>query len=114
MSGVLTQDVGRMDLLIHRGASERFGVLWEQSSGGRYLPVDLSGWACTATFTAPDGTVLLAREAEHSVNGTAACTLTPADTSADTWAAIAGGAWRITASKDGRTDVLAWGNFTLA
>lgn len=111
---VLTQDVGRMDILVHRGVTERFGVLWQQSTGGRFNAVDLTGWTVTGQLLSPDGAVWLSKICAGGADGLAVMQIDPADTAGAVWAGRGDGQWRITAVREDRTELLGWGNCALA
>ena len=57
-TGTLAQDVGRMDILLHRGITERVGVRWTQNGhDGQSNPITMpSGgwWTVTDQTTADD------------------------------------------------------------
>ena len=115
MPFVLMQDTPRQDILIRRGVSEKFGVLWEEDSGdGRgYQPVDLSDWACTLRIASPMGEVWAEYPAIPGANGVVSVEL-PADALlGQEWAARGSGQWSLTASFADRVERLADGNYYL-
>ncbi|MCD7100440.1 hypothetical protein [Pseudoclavibacter sp. 13-3] len=114
MPGVLTQAVGRQDVLIRRGVSARWGVLWEQDDGSGFQPVDLLTWSGTLRVSSPHGDVWLEQPVELTSDGLAIADLAASTTSSDVWAGRPRGTWTITAtSPDGHVERLGEGTIRI-
>lgn len=110
---VMSKPTGRGDFLLHAGADERLGVLWERDrqDGAGYKPMDLTGWQAT-----------LRLECDGEAVFTTACTTTSdgyawGDVPASETAALASrapsGSWSITATDGTSTDMLGWGYYEI-
>lgn len=115
--GVICRPVGRGDFLLHRGATERKGVRWEQDrlDGRGFVPVDLTGWVARYEMSLSDGRVVYARDASTNRYGLAWVEI-PADAfTGPEWDGRGMGSWRIRASEPvaGRVEILGWGYWTL-
>lgn len=113
MSYALIQETPRRDIVIRRGVSERFGVLWEEDAGTGFAPVDLSGWVCTFRLFSPMGELWLEKAAFGGVDGVALATVSPGDLSDDVWASRGAGQWTLSAVLGGRHERLGDGNYYL-
>lgn len=114
MPGVLTQAVGRQDVLIRRGVSERWGVVWEQDDGTGFHPVDLLAWTGRLTIVSPHGDVWVDQPVELTSDGHAIATIAPATTSGSEWVGRPAGSWAITAtSPDGHVERLGEGTIRI-
>lgn len=115
MPWVLTQDTPRQDILIRRGVTEKFGVLWEEDdgSGAGYQPVDLSGWECSLRIASPMGEVWAEYPAIPGANGIVSVELPASALMAPEWAARGSGQWSLTAVLGDRVERLADGNYYL-
>ena len=116
MSGVLAENVGRGDILLLRGITNRLAVKWERDTGSGLQPVDLTDYICTFELRLPgsDGVAYSRACDAHGIDGIAAVYI-PADAfTATAWAARRSGEWRMTASKDGTTELLGSGYWHLA
>lgn len=114
MSGVLTQAIGRQDVLIRRGVSARWGVRWEQDDGTGFRPVDLLAWSGTLRISSPRGDVWVEQPVQLTADGHAIADLSAAVTSPDAWAGRPYGAWTITAtSPDGHVERLGEGTIRI-
>jgi hypothetical protein len=115
MSGVLSQGVGRQDVLLHRGMDERLGVRWQQRTGASgYEDVDLLGWSGEFVVTSSTGEEWYSQALPSSCftsDGYAIAEIPASAFAEAVWAARSLGEWRMTGvSADGRRhEVLAWG-----
>lgn len=112
---VISRDVGRGDIVLHRGCDERIGVRWMRDMyQDGWQPVDLKGWS--ATFE-----MYNCGEAVYSIG----CTTTsdgyafadiPGEAYTDgVWDGRLEGEWRINGSGPGwERELLAWGYYKLA
>jgi hypothetical protein len=117
MSGVLAESEGRGDYRLLRNVSNRLGVLWERLSDPAvgYVPVDLTDWYCRFELLSDGGVVWFSRDCDaHGSDGKAVVYIPPAAFSDAAWAGRRSGSWRMTAAKDGTTELLGWGYWTLA
>lgn len=110
------RDVGRGDVLLHRGADERVGCRWVQDKrdGEGFQPVDLKDWTATFSMTLPDGTSVYGLSCTTTSDGYAVAEIPASAFEADTWRARPVGDWRIDATgPGGRRELLGWGHWTL-
>lgn len=117
MSGVISESVGRGDLLLLRNVTNRVGVKWERLSDPQkgYEPVDLTDWDCAFELLSPDGDVWYRRSCDaHGTDGLAAVYIPPDAFTADVWFGRKSGEWKITATKNNVTELLGWGYWHLA
>ena len=100
---VWSRDVGRGDVVLHRGATERVGARWEQDKldGRGYVPVDLTGWTATLTLTLPDGTDAYAVGCATTDSGLAWAEISAGALAGAEWDARPNGSWRIDATGPG-------------
>ena len=112
--GVLAERVGRGDLLLLRGATNRVGVLWEQDAGHGFKPMDLTDWDCRFEMDGPDGSTWYTRPCDAAGPDGEACVYMPPQAfNADIWRARTSGSWRMTAAKDDVTEMLGCGYWTM-
>lgn len=114
----ITQNVGRGDILLHRGVSERVGVQWTQDAGDGqgYRPVDMDGWTGVFRMTGPLGDVWFETDdVRLDSRGVAAVMLAPGTFDGDEWAGRTDGEWRLTARNplSGGVELLGWGHYHL-
>jgi len=118
MSGVLAENVGRGDVLLLRGVTNPWSVKWKQQteSGGAFNPVDLTDYTCKFEMRLPwSDDVAYSRLCDaHGVDGIAAVYIPPDAFRDAVWAGRRSGEWRITATKNGITELLGWGYWHLA
>lgn len=110
---VISKPVGRGDFLLHSGADERLGVLWERDrqDGAGYQPMDLTGWQATLTLEC-DGATVLTLPCTTTSDGYAWATITATETSSLARSAPSG-SWSITATDGTSTDMLGWGYYEI-
>lgn len=115
MPWVLTQDTPRQDILIRRGVSEKFGVLWEEDdgTGAGFQPVDLTAWSCVLRIASPMGEMWAEMQAIPGSNGVVSVEIAADALMAPEWAARGSGQWSLTASLGDRVERLADGNYYL-
>ena len=112
--GVLAERVGRQDILLLRGATNRIGARWERDQGKGFAPVDLVDWQCLFELLAPDGGVWYSRSCDaHGPDGLAVAYVPPEAVTEVVWSGRRTGSWRITASRPGVVEVLGWGRWAL-
>lgn len=111
--GVLTEATGQGDVVLVRGATNRWGVMWEQSTDrATYTPVDLSGWSGLLVLRSPMGDVWASIPVFPSISGLTEITVGAADLVDPAWAGRAGGSWAVNLTDpDGRIERLAQGYF---
>jgi hypothetical protein len=117
MFGVLAESIGRDDLLILRNVSNRYGVHWQRMSNRAegFQDVDLTDWDCVFELLSPDEQDVWYRRPcdAHGTDGKAVVYIPPDAFSGIVWQSRRTGCWRMTASKDGTTELLGWGYFSL-
>jgi hypothetical protein len=115
MTGVLAESEGRGDYRLLRNVTNRLGVLWERDSGDGFKPVDLTDYKCMfeMRMAGSDGVVYSRACDAHGLDGVAAVYIPPEAFAAAVWAARRSGEWRMTASKDGITELLGSGYWHL-
>lgn len=111
--------VGRLDVRLVRGDSERLGGRWRQRyPDGTVKAVDLGSWSGRLELRSPDGSELWYSQACGSMtsDGYAIADIPPSALSGDVWVQRRAGQWRIRATGPGGGVVrtLAWGYFTLS
>lgn len=111
--------IGRLDVRLVRGDSERLGGRWRQRyPDGTVKAVDLSSWSGVVELRSPDGSELWYSRAcgEMTSDGYAIADIPPSALSGDVWVQRRAGRWRIRATGPGGGVVrtLAWGYFTLS
>jgi hypothetical protein len=116
MSGVLAENAGRGDILLLRGITNRLAVKWERDQGSGFQPVNLTDYVCTLELLLPGSDdVVYSRACDaHGIDGIAAVYIPPDAFKDQNWAARHSGEWRITASKDGVTELLGTGYWHLS
>lgn len=112
-----TRNIGRADLLIHRGMTERFGARWQQDrlDGTGITPVDLTDWTVQWEMSLPDGRVIDTRACTTNDNGLAWVQI-PADAyTSDIWKTRITGNWKISATNPtaGHVEIIGHGHWTL-
>ena len=117
-TGVLAENVGRGDILLLRGVTNRWGVHWQQktSASGSFEDVDLTDFTCTfdMRLTSSDDVVYSQPCDAHGTDGLAGVTIPANAFTADIWAGRTSGEWKITATKSGVTELLGWGYWHLS
>lgn len=116
MSGVLAENVGRGDVLLLRGITNRLAVKWERDTGSGFQPVDLTDYVCTfeLRLTGSEDVVYSRACDAHGTDGLAAVYIPPDAFTADVWLGRNSGEWKITATKNNVTELLGWGYWNLA
>jgi hypothetical protein len=119
MSGVLSQGVGRGDILLHRGFDEHPGVEWTRDEGDGFRPVDLTGWNGAFEMLGVGGDVWYSQHLDATcfdASGVAAVDIPWDAFTADSWRQRTSGEYRITGvGPDGSgRELLAWGYWHLA
>ena len=115
-TGVLAENVGRGDVLLLRGITNRLAVTWQRDSGSGFQPVDLTDYVCTfeMRLSGSDDVVYSRACDAHDINGVAAVYIPPDAFSDPVWTARRSGEWRMIASKDNITELLGSGYWHLA
>lgn len=108
----ISRSVGRGDIILHRGSDERIGVKWEEHDYSSWSPVDLTGWFGTFSMEW-FGQTVYTLSCTCTSDGIAYADIPANAFTADTWKSKANGAWKITATNGSKTEVLAWGNYTI-
>lgn len=101
---VASRCVGRADVLLHRGDTERVGARWERDrmDGSGPEPVDLTGWTAVLAMALPDGREVYTVGCAVNENGLAWAEIPASAFAAAVWDARPTGSWRIDAtSPDG-------------
>ena len=113
-TGVLAENVGRQDVLLYRGVTNRLAVRWERDSGAGYEPVDLSGYVCEFRMLDGSGEQFYERACDaHGTDGIAAVYAPPDAFTGSAWDSRESGTWRMTTTRGGVTELLGWGYWTL-
>ena len=108
----ISKNVGRGDILLHRGSDERIGVKWVQYDYSTYTPVDLSDWS--AMFSLEwRGQTVYTQNCVTTSNGLAYADIPASVFTADQWRSMADGSWKIIAQHGEQTELLAWGNYSI-
>lgn len=115
--GVLVEATGRMDIVIRRGVTEKYGVQWEHSDDGglTFAGVDISLWTGVFVLRSPVDEELLRLNTKQSSSGLSQVEIRPTDLSKITIAGRTAGNWylNITDPATGRTERLGDGYFYL-
>lgn len=113
---VLAENVGRGDILLLPGITNRLAVKWERDQGSGFHPVDLTDYVCTFELRLPSSEdVVYSRACDaHGVDGIAAVYIPPDVFTDPVWTARRSGEWRMTATKAGITELLGSGYWHLA
>lgn len=112
--------IGRLDVRLVRGDSERLGGRWRQKnmSTGEVTPVDLGSWSGVVELRSPDGSELWYSCAcgEMTSDGYAIAGIPPSAFTDAVWASRRYGQWKVTVtSPDGGTRrTLGWGYYALS
>lgn len=112
---VLSQDIGRMDVLFHRGADESIGIQWKQNNrdGKEFVPVDLRPWTCTFEMYTGN-TLVYSKGCTTTSNGHARCDIPGSAFTAPAWDIRLDGTWRILgAGPNGERELLGHGYYRL-
>lgn len=116
---VFGRKVGRADLRLVRGDSERLGGRWRQRyPDGTVKAVDLSSWSGVVELRSPDGSELWYSRAcgEMTADGYAIADIPPSAFTDAVWSSRRAGQWKVTVtSPDGGTKrTLGWGYYALS
>jgi hypothetical protein len=116
INGVLAERAGRGDLLLLRGVTNRLAVTWQRDSGSGFQPVDLTDYTCLFEMRlSGSDTVVYSRACDaHGVDGVAAVYIPPDVFRDSVWMTRPSGEWRLTAAKDGITELLGAGHWHLS
>lgn len=78
-NGTLAENVGRGDILLLRGITNRLAVKWERDSGSGFKPVDLTDYMCTfeLRLTGSEDVVYSRACDAHDIDGVAAVYIPP-------------------------------------
>lgn len=111
--------VGRFDIRLVRGDSQRVGVRWRQRNvrTGQVGEVDVSqGWTARLVLQSPDGqeTWLSLPCGVMTADGLVACDIPAAAFTPALWSLRHTGRWKIVVSRKAVTQTLAWGYWTLS
>ena len=108
----ISKEVGRGDIILHRGSDERIGVKWEEYDYLSWQSVDLTSWSATFTLEWAGQTVY-ALNCVCTSNGLAYADIPASAFTDNAWKTRANGAWKIIATDYEQTEILAWGNYTI-
>lgn len=112
---VLSQDVGRKDIILHRGVQEKIGAQWKQRLPGKteFQPVDLSKDSAKLNLYNYSGNPIYTKQCQTFSNGCAIATIP--DDALTTWALQAEqiGTWRIECNHNGARILLGHGNYEI-
>lgn len=116
---VIGKKVGRLDIRLVRGDTQRVGVRWRRQNlqTGQVGEVDVSqGWTARLLLQSPDGqeTWLNLPCGVMSVDGLVACDIPAAAFTPAVWSLRHTGRWKIVVSRREQTQTLAWGYWTLS
>lgn len=111
---VESRNVGRCDVLLHRGSDERVGVLWREDDGEHLTEKDLSRWTATYQMSLLNGNVVYSASCVCTSDGYAVASIPYKAFTDSTWDTRRTGEWRIDgAGPNGERLLLAWGYWTL-
>ena len=111
----LSQSVGRMDILLHRGVVEKVGAQWHQreSGGTEYSPVDMSGDNAQFQMFEIDNDVLYDQKCVTTTNGCAYVIIPDSAFTNNEWEIHKSGKWHIVVTHNGKKTLLGWGNYLI-
>lgn len=112
----ISKDVGRGDVLIHRGSDEKFGCKWEENAndGRGYKPKDLSKWTAEMTLEINDK-VVYRQDCLTTSDGYAIAYIKGATFLDSSWNDKTYGDWKIIGfGPNGERELLAWGAYEMA
>ena len=117
---VTGKKVGRLDIRLVRGDSQRFGGRWRKRNltTGEITPVDLSAWAGQIELRSPDGRERWYAQsgATMTADGYAICDIPANAFTGEQWDTRRTGQWKIVV-RDSLTGVrrtIGWGYWTLS
>lgn len=117
---VLGRKVGRADIRLIRGDTERVGCRWLRHNRhtGQVTPADISAWAGTLELRSPDGGEQWYSQACGTMtdDGYAICEIPSWALTASKWDGRRTGQWKITAEhpRTHERRTLCWGYWTLS
>ncbi|PAU67225.1 hypothetical protein [Bifidobacterium criceti] len=117
---VIGSKVGRLDIRLVRGDSQRVGGRWRRHNRrtGQITPVDLTGWGGTLELRSPDGGEQWYAQScqTMSTDGCAIADIPATALTAPVWAVRRSGQWKIsvTNTATGTRKTIAWGYWTLS
>lgn len=112
--------VGRLDIRLVRGDTQRVGGRWRRRNlqTGDVTPVDLNGWAGEIELRSPDGREQWYTQACQTMtaDGYAICDIPANAFEAADWDARTTGQWKVTVrnSLTGERRTIGWGYWTLS
>lgn len=112
--------VGRLDIRLVRGDTQRVGGRWRKQNltTGEITPVDLSAWAGTLELRSPDGLELWFEHACQTMtsDGYAVCDIPAESFDAADWDVRRTGQWKVCVrnSLTGERKTVGWGYWTLS
>lgn len=111
--------VGRLDVRLVRGDSERLGGRWRQRyPDGTVKAVNLGSWSGVVELRSPDGSELWYSQAcgEMTSDGYAIADIPPSAFADAVWASRRCGQWKVTVTSPdgGTTRTLGWGYYALS
>ena len=108
----ISKEVGRGDIILHRGSDERIGVKWESYDYSEWVPVDLTAW--NADFIMEwRGQKVYSKLCVCTSDGVAYADIPANAFTASAWAAKSDGSWKIIADNGEQTEILGWGNYVI-
>ena len=117
---VTGKKVGRLDIRLVRGDSQRVGGRWRRYNGrtGATVPVDLTAWGGVLELRSPDGGEQWYAQScqTMSTDGYAIADIPAAALAGDEWLIRRTGQWRIVVydSATGVRRTIGWGYWTLS
>lgn len=117
---VTGKKVGRGDIRLVRGDTQRVGARWRHRTveTGLVTPVDLSAWAGVLELRSPDGSDLWYTAACQTMttDGYATCDIPASALTDPVWNLRRSGQWKIhvTNPTTGERKTLAWGYYTIS
>lgn len=117
---VMGTKVGRLDIRLVRGDSQRVGGRWRRHNGrtGATVPVDLTAWGGVLELRSPDGGEQWYAQACQTMSddGYAIADIPSAALTGDEWATRRSGQWKIsvTNTNTGTRKTIGWGYWTLS
>ena len=117
---VTGKKVGRLDIRLVRGDTQRVGGRWRKHNltTGQITPVDLTGWAGTLELRSPDGREQWYTQACATMtdDGYAICDIPANAFTVDPWNTRRTGQWKVFVRNTltGERRTIGWGYWTLS
>lgn len=117
---VIGSKVGRLDIRLVRGDTQRVGGRWRKRNltTGETTPVDLTGWAGEIELRSPDGREIWYEQACETMtsDGYALADIPATAFADDVWATRRTGQWKVFVKNGltGERRTVGWGYWTLS